>query len=407
MNGRKLAVVIALLGSGLTLAAGVAAGSASTSGGSYKLAGSFGKAGTGNGQFSGAQGIAIAPNGIVLIADANNNRIEVFSRSGAYRSKWGTIGSANGQFTGARDVAVAGDGSVWVADDLNARAQGFSPTGGWKSIISVPNESARAVAADADGTVYVAAEGGARGGFRAFPGGNDVGHGDLLGAGAYAPGDVEASPDGTVFLATADSNGATPRIRRFTKDGKPLGSFTTPNLTGIGVDGDCNVWTGDFTNRGIAKYSPTGKRLATAAFPDLQAQDIAVAKNGDVYVTQLNGPTVHFAEDRSKSATAAIPGRLTVAKGPAVRIAYALRGVSCPAEISATATLAGPGISGTAAGLRLKAGKTNVITMPLVARSLKTAPASGKATFKITLRTTGRPTIETRTVTVVVPANVR
>ena len=45
--------------------------------------------------------------------------------------------------------------------------------------------------------------------------------------------------------------------------------------------------------------------------------------------------------------------------------------------------------------------------MPLVARSLKTAPASGKATFRITLRTNGRPTVETRAVTVVVPANVR
>ena len=56
---------------------------------------------------------------------------------------------------------------------------------------------------------------------------------------------------------------------------------------------------------------------------------------------------------------------------------------------------------------QLKAGKTNLIKMPLLARSLKSAPASGKATFKITLRTNGRPTVETRTVTVVVPASVR
>jgi streptogramin lyase len=153
MNGRKLTVVTAMLASAVALAAGVAAGSASTSTSPYKLAGTFGKPGTGNGQFSGAKGIAVAANGNVYIADSNNNRVEVFSKTGAFRSKWGTIGSANGQFTGAQDVAVGPDGSVWVADDGNARAQGFSASGGWKSIVTIESESARAVAVDSAGDV--------------------------------------------------------------------------------------------------------------------------------------------------------------------------------------------------------------------------------------------------------------
>jgi hypothetical protein len=406
MNGRKRKLVATLLASGVTLSLCVAAGGATTAKGPYKLVGAFGKAGTGNGQFSGAKGIAIAPNGNVYIADSNNNRIQVFSRSGAFRGKWGSIGTDSGQFTGARDVAVGADGAVWVADDGNARAQGFSATGGYKSTVSITTESARAVAIDAAGDVYVGAEGGDRAGFRVFPGGNEA-NTELLGAGSFAVQDVEASPDGTVFLSTAATNTGNAKVRHFTKDGKPLGLFALPNISGIGVDLDCNVWAADFSNRRIAKYSPTGRRLATASYPDLQAQDVAVAKSGDVYVTQLDGPIVHFAQDRSKPATAAIPARLTVSKGPVVRIAYALRGVSCPAEIGATATLTGPGISGTAAGLKLKAGKTNAIAMTLVARSLKTAPASAKATFKITLESNGRPTVETRTVTVVIPPSVR
>lgn len=402
MNGRTLTVVLA---SGVALAAGVATGGASTSGGSYKLAGTFGKPGTANGQFDGARGIAIAPNGNVYIADSNNNRIQVFSRTGAFRSAWGKTGDDTGQFNVPPDVAVAADGSVWVADDINARAQSFSGAGTYKSTVILPGlESARAVAVSADGDVYVAAEGSGQAGFRVFPGGTSN-NGDLLGAGAYSPHDIEVSPDGTVFLVESDS--LVTRVQHYTKDGKSLGTFTLPNVSGIGVDSDCNIWAGDFTNRGIAKFSTTGRRLATAAYTDLQAQDIAVAKNGDLYVTQLSGPIVHFTPDRSKTATAAIPSRLTVSKGPSVRIAYTLRGVSCPAQVTAKATLTGPGISGTLANVEVLAGKRNVLTMPLVARSLKTAPASGKATFKITLRTNGRPTVETRTVTVVVPAGVR
>ena len=79
-----------------------------------------------------------------------------------------------------------------------------------------------------------------------------------------------------------------------------------------------------------------------------------------------------------------------------VKIAYTLSGVACPAVVGATATLTGTGISGKAAGLKLKAGAKNTITMKL------SKAASGKATFKIVLKTSGRPTTETRSVTLVV-----
>jgi hypothetical protein len=75
-------------------------------------------------------------------------------------------------------------------------------------------------------------------------------------------------------------------------------------------------------------------------------------------------------------------------------IAYTLSGVACPAEVGATATLTGAGISGKAAGLKLKAGAKNTITMKM------SKAASGKATFKIVLKTNGRPTTETKGVTV-------
>ena len=133
--------------------------------------------------------------------------------------------------------------------------------------------------------------------------------------------------------------------------------------------------------------------MGTASSPDLTAQDVAVGPQGDVYA--FDGGThsmIHFAADRSKPATANIPGVLTATKG-VVKIAYTLSGVACPSVVPATATLTASGISGKAAGLKLKAGAKNTISMRL------TKAASGKATFRIVLKTNGRPTTETRIVT--------
>ncbi len=80
--------------------------------------------------------------------------------------------------------------------------------------------------------------------------------------------------------------------------------------------------------------------------------------------------------------------------GGTAKIAYTLSGVACPSEVGATATLTGAGISGKAAGLKLKAGAKNTITMKM------SKVGSGRATFKIVLKTNGRPTTETKSVTV-------
>ena len=71
--------------------------------------------------------------------------------------------------------------------------------------------------------------------------------------------------------------------------------------SGSAIDLDCNVWHLDAPNRLNVKYSPAGKRLATATTTDLVAKDTAVSPKGDLYVIQ-NSPLsiVHFAEDKKK-----------------------------------------------------------------------------------------------------------
>jgi hypothetical protein len=372
--------------------------SAMAAGGGYKIVGKFGKTGTGNGQFAtSSNGVAIDRAGVVYIADTDNNRVQVLSKTGGFLRKWGSIGSGNGQFLRAEDVALSVDGTVWVADDGNSRVQAFSSAGAFRTSIATPSEAARGVAVDADGNVLVSVEGGRNGGYRMFSStGQPIG--GLNGAGNYRADEIEVSPDGSIYLLTSATQTDDDRVRRFSADGKQLASWKLlrgDGTRGMGVDLDCNVWVGDAGQSGISKYSPSGKRLATAASVTggYVAKDIGVAPNGELYVLLQNQGVIRLAEDKAKPATANVPGTISVSGGVA-KIAYTLSGVACPAQVPATATLTGPGIAGKAAGLKLKAGAKNTITMKL------SKAASGKATFKIVLKTNGRPTTETRSVKV-------
>lgn len=401
MSGRRMSIVAVALAAAATLVAGATAGSQATNaGGGYKLVGTWGKIGTGNGQFSsGYNGIAVDKAGNVYIADTDNNRVQVLSKSGAFVRKWGSIGGGNGQFAGAEDIAVAPDGTVWVADRGNLRVQAFSSGGAFRTLIAMPSEQAGGVAVDADGNVYVSVEGGTKGGYRKFSAAGQA-QGGLNGAGNYRADDIEVSPDGSIYLLTSATQSDDDRVRHFSADGQALASWKLlrgDGTRGIGVDLDCNVWAGDAAQGGITKYSPSGKRLATTGSitGGYVAKDTAVGPTGDVFVARQSAGILRLAEDKSKPATANIPGKLTAAGG-SVKIAYTLSGVACPAEVGATATLTGAGISGKAAGLKLKAGAKNTITMKL------SKAASGKATFRIVLKTSGRPTTEARSVTLVV-----
>ena len=53
--------------------------------------------------------------------------IQKFTATGVFVSKWGTAGTGDGQFLWPQGVAVASDGSVYVADTVNHRIQKFSP----------------------------------------------------------------------------------------------------------------------------------------------------------------------------------------------------------------------------------------------------------------------------------------
>ena len=86
----------------------------------------WGLYGVGHGQFSNPKGVAVASDGSVYVADADNHRIQKFTSSGVFVTNWGKYGIRYEDFGQPRGVAVATDGSVYVADTLNHRIQKIS-----------------------------------------------------------------------------------------------------------------------------------------------------------------------------------------------------------------------------------------------------------------------------------------
>jgi len=94
-----------------------------------KYLATIGSAGSGNGQFSDPEGIAVDSSGNIYVADSGNNRVEVFDKNGVYQSQFGTRGSGNGQFQYPSSIAFGAGGKIYVTDVGNNRVQEFDSNG--------------------------------------------------------------------------------------------------------------------------------------------------------------------------------------------------------------------------------------------------------------------------------------
>src|ERR687884_1696291 len=115
----------------------------------------WGSTGPGPGQFYHAHGIAIDPSsGDVYVSDQGNfnsrvthpdavPHISKFTADGKFITKWGSEGTGDGQFTRLEDIAVDRSGNVYVAELGNGRISKFSPDGKfitkWSSTNNNPN----------------------------------------------------------------------------------------------------------------------------------------------------------------------------------------------------------------------------------------------------------------------------
>ncbi|MEM7253780.1 MAG: peptidyl-alpha-hydroxyglycine alpha-amidating lyase family protein [Pseudomonadota bacterium] len=78
--------------------------------------------------------VAVLPDGGMYVADGYGNaRVHKFDASGALEFSWGRPGSGPGEFNLPHGIAVDSAGTVYVADRENSRIQLFSPAGEYRA----------------------------------------------------------------------------------------------------------------------------------------------------------------------------------------------------------------------------------------------------------------------------------
>lgn len=124
---------------------------------------SWGTTGSGDGQFTGPQSLALDNKGHLYVADSYNYRVQKFTVEGEFLIKWGTQGSQPGQFNLPSAIAWGSNGIVYVGEAFNRRIQMFNEDGihlgGWGFSSSVSgldvNGSNEVFASDWSGAIQV------------------------------------------------------------------------------------------------------------------------------------------------------------------------------------------------------------------------------------------------------------
>jgi DNA-binding beta-propeller fold protein YncE len=119
------------------------------------------------GRFFGPRDVAVSDDAIYVV-DTGNERVQLFTREGAFVDAWGGYGSGPDQLIEPVGIALGPDGNVYVADSGNARISIFTPDGepvrqwpvsAWPAPApgGLPPAFQPYLAFDADGNLYATA----------------------------------------------------------------------------------------------------------------------------------------------------------------------------------------------------------------------------------------------------------
>uniref|UniRef100_A0A672MWQ3 Tripartite motif-containing protein 2 n=1 Tax=Sinocyclocheilus grahami TaxID=75366 RepID=A0A672MWQ3_SINGR len=254
----------------------------------------IGTKGRNKGEFTNLQGVAACSEGKILIADSNNQCVQIFSNTGEFQSRFGVRGRSPGQLQRPTGVAVHPNGDIIIADYDNKWVSIFSSEGKYKAKLGSGRlMGPKGVSVDQNGHVIVV-DNKACTVFIFQPSGKLVtkfgsrGNGDRQFAGPH----FAAVNNNNEIIITDFHNHS---VKVFNADGEFLlkfgsngegnGQFNAP--TGVAVDVNGNIIVADWGNSRIQVFDGSGSFLSyinTAADPLYGPQGLALTSDGHVVV---------------------------------------------------------------------------------------------------------------------------
>ncbi|TNN75077.1 Tripartite motif-containing protein 3 [Liparis tanakae] len=253
-----------------------------------------GTRGRDKGEFTNLQGISTSSNGRIVVADSNNQCIQVFTNDGQYKMRFGVRGRSPGQLQRPTGVTVDVNGDIIVADYDNRWISIFSSDGKFKSKIGAGKlMGPKGVAVDKNGHIItvdnkaccvfifqsngkLVTKFGARGtSDRHFAGPHFVAvnnKNEIV---------VTDFHNHSVKVYNADGE----FLFKFGSHGEGNGQFNAP--TGVAVDANGNIIVADWGNSRIQVFDSSGSFLSyinTTADPLYGPQGLALTSDGHVAV---------------------------------------------------------------------------------------------------------------------------
>ncbi|XP_010153914.1 PREDICTED: tripartite motif-containing protein 2 isoform X1 [Eurypyga helias] len=257
-----------------------------------------GTKGRNKGEFTNLQGVAASTNGKILIADSNNQCVQIFSNDGQFKSRFGIRGRSPGQLQRPTGVAVHPSGDIIIADYDNKWVSIFSSDGKFKAKIgSGKLMGPKGVSVDRNGHIIVV-DNKACCVFIFQPNGKIVtrfgsrGNGDKQFAGTLDGPHFAAVNSNNEIIVTDFHNHSVKVfnqegefILKFGSNGEGNGQFNAP--TGVAVDSNGNIIVADWGNSRIQVFDGSGSFLSyinTSADPLYGPQGLALTSDGHVVV---------------------------------------------------------------------------------------------------------------------------
>ncbi|XP_041128081.1 tripartite motif-containing protein 3-like isoform X3 [Polyodon spathula] len=266
------------------------------------------------GEFTNLQGISASGNGRIVVADSNNQCIQVFSNDGQFKLRFGVRGRSPGQLQRPTGVTVDMNGDIIVADYDNRWVSIFSSDGKFKNKIGAGRlMGPKGVAVDRNGHIIavdnkaccvfifqsngkLVTKFGARGTsdrqFAEKCGANVALEQKLSKSGPmFSPHFVAVNNKNEIVVTDFHNHsvkvyGADGEfLFKFGSHGEGNGQFNAP--TGVAVDANGNIIVADWGNSRIQVFDSAGSFLSyinTTADPLYGPQGLALTADGHVVV---------------------------------------------------------------------------------------------------------------------------